>query len=196
MREGVDYLSAKDPVLKAVIERFGLPQIQRRDPGFAALCHIILEQQVSIASAKACYVKLESALGQITAENVLNASDAIFRECGVSRQKTSYLKDLAQRIESGSLSLESFAEKNTVEIAKELLEVKGIGNWTVEVYLMFCMQSPDVCPIGDIAIRHAIRELYNLESADEMLEHAKNWAPHRTLASYILWHHYLEMRKK
>jgi DNA-3-methyladenine glycosylase II len=187
-------LSSRDAILKSVIDTYGLPQVQNRQQGFAAMVHIILEQQVSIASAKAAYRKLENLLIRVSPETVLRAPDELFRSCGVSRQKTLYIKDLAQRVGSGLLDFPSFALKTEAEIRAELLAIKGVGHWSVEIYLMFCLQSPDILPVGDIAIRHAMRELYGHESVQAMLEHAENWKPHRTAAAYILWHHYLSKR--
>ncbi|NMH27223.1 DNA-3-methyladenine glycosylase family protein [Flavobacterium silvaticum] len=195
MKESIDFLST-DRILKAVIDTYGIPSIPKREQGFAALCHIILEQQVSIASAKATYKKLENELGQLTPKVVLETPDEVFRACGVSRQKTTYIKDLAQRVTSGSLDFESFKTKSPEEITTELLAVKGVGNWSVEVYLMFCMQHEDVLPIGDIAIRSAIKELYDIHDPEEMRILGENWKPYRSMASFILWYHYLSKRKR
>lgn len=196
MQDQIDYLSSKDTTLKSIIETFGHPVVQLREQGFAAMAHIILEQQVSIASAKATYKKLEEKLEQITAQKVLTTPDEEFRNCGVSRQKTAYLKDMAQREASGTLDFASFQNKPIDQVTSELLAIKGVGNWTVEVYLMFCLQSPNIIPLGDIAIRNTIKELYGIHEVDKMGELAQNWEPFRTLASYILWHHYLGKRNR
>lgn len=160
------------------------------------MTHIILEQQVSIASAKATYKKLQEKLGEITAKKVLETPDETFRECGVSRQKTTYIKDMAQREASGLLDFQSFNEKSADEVTAELLAIKGVGYWTIEVYLMFCLRHPDVIPLGDIAIRNTIKELYDIHEVEKMAELSQNWKPYRTLASYILWHHYLGKRNR
>lgn len=196
MQDVIDYLSGKDSVLKSIIENFGHPVIQKRDEGFASMCHIILEQQVSIASAKACYDKLKIALVDVTPENVLAADDEVVRSCGVSRQKTVYLKDLASRVISGEIDFSTFTSKTEAQIRAELIAIKGVGNWSIEVYLMFCLQSEDIIPLGDIAIKNTIVELYDHHSPDEMQLLSENWKPHRTMASYILWHHYLKKRNK
>lgn len=194
MQHLIDLLASKDPVFKTIIETFGNPVIQKRPPGFASMAHIILEQQVSIESAKAAYRKLEKELGEITAKTILSASDETLRNCGVSRQKASYLRDMAMRVENGSLDFESFGQKPVDVITSELLAIKGVGPWSVEVYLMFCLQAPDIIPLGDIAIRHAMKELYGLETVAQMEAFSRNWAPYRTLASFILWQHYLGKR--
>jgi DNA-3-methyladenine glycosylase II len=113
------------------------------------------------------------------------------RGCGISRQKTLYIKDMAAKVISGELDFAKLAEKAETEIRAELLAIKGVGHWTIDVYLMFCLQSPDIIPFGDIAIRNAIKELYGVETLEEMAALAEDWKPFRTFASYILWHDYL-----
>ncbi|MBD3583181.1 DNA-3-methyladenine glycosylase family protein [Flavobacterium selenitireducens] len=196
MKDILNLLCNKDPILKSVIETYGSPVVQLREQGFAAMVHIILEQQVSISSAKATYRKMQDHFGELIPSEMLSASNEEFRALGVSRQKTSYIKDMASRVESGTLDFASFPGKTVEDVTSELLAIKGVGMWTVEVYLMFCLQSPDIIPFGDIAIRKAIQELYGIRDVDEMSELAQNWAPHRTLASYILWHHYLAKRNR
>ena len=194
MQEAIAFLAEKDEKLRFIVENFGYPNIQKRDEGFAALCHIILEQQVSIESAKACYAKLQNHFGAIHPTHIYTASDETLRGFGVSRQKTIYLKHLAEKVLNGELVFESFANKSEAEIRDELLKLKGVGHWTVEVYLMFCLQAPDIIPLGDIAIRNTIKELYDMHTEAEMVQLTENWKPYRTLASYILWHYYLEKR--
>jgi DNA-3-methyladenine glycosylase II len=196
MQKAIDFLTSRDKILKSIVDDFGLPIVQIREEGFASMCHIILEQQVSIASAKACYEKLRLKLGEVSAENVIAASDEDLRACGISRQKTIYLKDLAAKVFSNELDFTSFATKGESVIRAELLAIKGVGNWSIEVYLMFCLQSPDVIPLGDIAIRNTMKELYRCSSLEEMTLLSGNWKPFRTIASYILWHYYLTKRKR
>ena len=160
------------------------------------MCHIILEQQVSIASAKACYDKIQNLFGTITPEIIFNCNDEALRSCGVSRQKTLYLKDLATKVLSNEIDFSSFLSKSEIQIRAELITIKGVGNWSIEVYLMFCLQSQDIIPLGDIAIKNTIIELYAHNSTEEMQALSHNWKPYRTMASYILWHYYLKKRKK
>ena len=196
MKKALDYLSEKDKVLQQIIENFGNPIIQKRAEGFSALCHIILEQQVSIASAKACYDKIQIHLGEILPETILAISDVELRNCGVSRQKSSYLKDLAQKVSSNELDFATFSAKTESEIRAELIAVKGVGNWSIEVYLMFCLQSSDIIPLGDIAIKNTLKELYNCQTLEEMELISNNWKPERTMASFVIWHYYLKKRNK
>lgn len=196
MQHIIDFLGTKDQTLKIIIEQFGHPIIQKRDQGFASMCHIILEQQVSIESAKACYVKILNLLGKINPEAILNISDEDLRSCGVSRQKIIYLKDLAQKVLSNQINFDSFSAKTETEIRNELITIKGVGNWSIEVYLMFCLQLPDIVPLGDIAIKNTLKELYNCQSEEEMKLISDNWKPYRTFASFTIWHYYLKKRNK
>jgi DNA-3-methyladenine glycosylase II len=196
MQHAIDYLSKKDKKLKFIIENFGHPIIQKRNEGFASMCHIILEQQVSIASAKACYDKIQNLFIEITPQIILNCNDEELRSCGVSRQKTMYLKDLAAKVISKEIDFDSYANKSEEQIRAELITIKGVGNWSIEVYLMFCLQSQDIIPLGDIAIKNTIIELYTHNSIQEMQVLSHNWKPYRTMASYILWHYYLKKRNK
>ncbi|MEY2670256.1 MAG: DNA-3-methyladenine glycosylase [Bacteroidota bacterium] len=196
MQESIPFLSQKDEVLKTIIADFGLPIIQKREEGFASMCHIILEQQVSIASAKAAYEKLVNLVGKVDPFNISNATDEDLRTCGISRQKTLYLKDLAQRVISKELDFSSLPMKSEQQIRNELIQIKGVGNWSIDVYLMFCMQSQDIIPLGDIAIKNTLIELYNCQSDEEMLAISSNWKPFRTVASFIIWHYYLKKRGK
>lgn len=196
MDEALVVLTQKDEVLKGIISEFGLPIIQKRKEGFASMCHIILEQQVSIASAKAAYEKLVNLVGKVDPFTINNATDEDLRSCGISRQKTIYLKDLAQRLINKELSFSSLPMKTEQQIRNELIQIKGVGNWSIDVYLMFCMQSQDIIPLGDIAIKNTLMELYNCQSEEEMLVISSNWRPFRTLASFIIWHYYLKKRGK
>ena len=196
MDEALIVLIQRDEVLKRIISEFGLPIIQKREEGFASMCHIILEQQVSIASAKAAYEKLVNLVGEVDPFTIHNATDEDLRSCGISRQKTIYLKDVAQRVIRKELSFSSLPMKTEQQIRNELIQIKGVGNWSIDVYLMFCMQSQDIIPLGDIAIKNTLMELYNCQSEEEMLAISSNWKPFRTLASFIIWHYYLKKRGK
>jgi DNA-3-methyladenine glycosylase II len=196
MQQAISYLTSKDETLKFILDNFGNPIIQKREEGFASMCHIILEQQVSIASAKACYVKLENHFGEVTPEIIINASDDELRNCGVSRQKIIYLKDLASKVLSNAIDFESYTTKSEEQIREELITIKGVGNWSIEVYLMFCLQSPDIIPLGDIAIKNTLKELYNCQTPEEIQSISDNWKPFRTFASYTIWHYYLVKRNK
>jgi len=196
MQQAINHLVLKDETLKFILDNFGNPIIQKREEGFASMCHIILEQQVSIASAKACFIKIENLLGKITPKTILNTTDEQLRSCGVSRQKTIYLKDLAQKVITKEIDFKSFATKSEEQIRAELITIKGVGNWSIEVYLMFCLQSQDIIPLGDIAIKNTLKELYKCQTLEEMQVLSDNWKPFRTFASFTIWHYYLKKRGK
>ena len=196
MQQAQNHLSKKDKTLKFILENFGEPIIQIREQGFASMCHIILEQQVSIASAKATYLKLENHFLQITPIKIAQASDEDLRSCGLSRQKTIYVKDLAEKVLAKTIDFSTFPNKTETQIRAELIAIKGVGKWSIEVYLMFCLQMPDIIPLGDIAIKNTMIELYQTQTLDEMEKISNNWAPYRTYASYVIWHYYLKKRGK
>ncbi len=196
MLSNLSEILKQEPKFQQIIDTYGNPIITIRTSGFIALSQLILEQQVSIASAKACYDKIEKHLNGFTPKLLLEVSDEELKACGVSRQKISYIKNLAICIEENKIDLASFHNKTELEVYAELIQLKGIGKWTAQVYLMFCLQKKDVFPIGDIAVQHTMRELFKTETLEEMENHAKNWKPFRSLATYILWHHYLKKRNR
>lgn len=194
MQEAIDFLLEKDPVFKRIIDTYGLPIIPKRPPGFATLSLLILEQQVSIDSARATFTKLNSKVQAFLPQELLLLSDEEYRNAGVSRQKTAYIKALSTAILEGKLDLESLPSKPSQQVREELIKIKGIGNWTVDVYLLFCLNHPDVIPLGDIAIINTIKELLGIHDKMEMEIYVQKWSPHRSIASFLLWHYYLEKR--
>jgi DNA-3-methyladenine glycosylase II len=196
MQEAIDYLLEKDTIFKSIIENYGLPTIPKRPQGFETLVLLILEQQVSIDSAKATFMKIKTSLKTLAPEILLDVSDADFRNLGVSRQKTSYIKALATALLNKELDLESLPTKTAQEVREELIKIKGIGNWTIDIYLMFCLQAPDVLPLGDIAVVNTLKELLDIHDKELMYAHAQQWSPYRSYATYLLWHHYLKKRNR
>ncbi len=196
MQEAIDYLLEKDTIFKSIIEEYGMPTIPKRPQGFETLVLLILEQQVSIDSAKATFLKIKASQKAIAPEILLHVSDEEFRNLGVSRQKTSYIKALATAILNKELDLESLPAKTAHQVREELIKIKGIGNWTIDIYLMFCLESPDLLPLGDIAVVNTIKELLDIHDKDAMEIHAKQWSPYRSYATYLLWHHYLKKRNR
>lgn len=195
MKDAILFLVEKETVFQQLYQQYGKPHIPSRPEGFVTLCKLILEQQVSIDSAKACFLKIEKLLGAISPTTISQCADEDLKSCGVSRQKISYLKILAQAV-SEELDLGSLSEKPADEVRNELIKIKGIGHWTIDVYLMFALQSPDIIPLGDIAIVTTIKELFDVHTKEEMIALSENWKPYRTMASFMLWHHYLEKRNR
>ncbi|MHA3787757.1 DNA-3-methyladenine glycosylase family protein [Flavobacterium hauense] len=190
----IPLLIEKDNIFSTIIDKYGLPQFIMRSPGFESLSKTILEQQVSLDSAKASFNKLKTLIVDFTPENCIEVSEQEFRECGISRQKTAYLRGLAEAVIDKRIDIEGLAQKHPDEVRRELIQLKGIGNWTVDVYLMFSLQSPDILPLGDIGILSAIRDLWGLTDMNEVIAHTEHWKPYRTTAAFFLWHYYLEKR--
>lgn len=195
MKQAIDYLIEKDIVFKSIIDKYGIPTIPKRPQGFETLVLLILEQQVSIDSAKATFLKLK-AKETVQPERLLLLSDEEYRNLGISRQKTSYIKALSTAILNNEIFLETFTSKSSEQVREELIKIKGIGNWTIDVYLMFSLQAPDVFPIGDIAVVHTMKELLNIHDKLEMEVYVKKWSPYRSIATFFLWHYYLNKRNR
>ena len=191
-------LSKQDEDLAFIFLTYDVPPLWAREPGFATLIHIILEQQVSLASALSAFNKLREKLsGEITPENLLSLSDAEMKAAYFSRQKTVYARDLARNILNGSLDLNSFGNLSNEEIKHELKKIKGIGEWTSDIYLLMAMLRADVMPKGDLALHIAWQKLKNLENrptSNEFLVVAEKWKPFRAVAARLLWHFYLNKR--
>lgn len=122
--------------------------------------------------------------------------DSEFRLFGLSRQKTSYIKALSAAIINNEIDLESLPTKSPEQIRSELIKIKGIGNWTIDIYLMFCLQAPDLLPLGDIAVVNTIKELLAIQDKEAMENYCNRWSPYRSFATFLLWHHYLKKRNR
>lgn len=198
-QELCNHLASQDQDLRLILQNYGYPPMWTRENTFETLVHIILEQQVSLASALAALNKLKEKLTEITPEKILRLSDEEMRECYVSRQKNIYIKSLANAIVNGEIDLEKLSKMSNDEVRKELVSLKGIGNWTVDVYLMFTLQRTDIFPIGDLAAVNALKRLKQLpakSTKEEILEISERWKPFRSVASIMLWHYYLSAPKK
>ena len=192
--ENTEKLIALDPLFGRLLADYGMPGFSRRPEGFESLCRTVLEQQVSLNSARASHIKLHDATGGIHPQNVLLLTDEQLRQCGISRQKSLYLREIARAVINGGINPARFAVMNPGEVRDQLIKIKGIGHWTVDVYMMFSLRSPDILPLGDIGIVSAIKDLTGLSSANEIVDYTKKWAPYRTTAAFFLWHYYLEKR--
>jgi DNA-3-methyladenine glycosylase II len=196
MQDAIAFLTENELVFKSIIEKYGLPTIPKRPQGFETLVLLILEQQVSIDSAKATFLKIKASQKAIQPEILLQISDEDFRNLGVSRQKTAYIKALATALINKDLDLESLPTKTAQQVREELIKIKGIGNWTIDIYLMFCLQAPDLLPLGDIAVINTIKELLDIHEKEAMEIHAQKWVPYRSMATFLLWHYYLNKRNR
>jgi DNA-3-methyladenine glycosylase II len=199
-KKALTILSRRDRDLGNVIESFGHPPIWRRPGGFATVVLLILEQQVSLASAKAAFERLSAAVVDLTPEKFMILTDEQFRGAGVSRQKTRYIRHLSECVLDCSLRFDRLARMDDDGVREHLTQVKGIGAWTAEVYLLMCLMRPDVWPVGDIALQAAAHDIKGLKARpdpDQLTEIGEQWRPWRGVAARILWHHYLNtVRKK
>jgi DNA-3-methyladenine glycosylase II len=193
-----DELALADADLAAIIKTYGYPPFWSRPNTFETLVHIILEQQVSLASALSALNKLKERIQEITPARILLLTDEEMKACYCSRQKTGYIKYLAEAILSGQINLLELEELPDDVVRAKLTALKGIGNWTADVYLMFVLQHPDVFPIGDLAAVNALKRVKSVNAdaiKEELIAIAATWQPYRTIATMILWHYYLSSLK-
>jgi DNA-3-methyladenine glycosylase II len=199
LAKACEELANIDADLAFIFETYAAPPLWAREAGFPTLIHIILEQQVSLASAASAFNKLKERLGEITPESVLKLSDEELKACYFSRQKTVYARELAKAILGGSLDLKALEELPDAEVKHELKKIKGIGDWTADIYLLMALLRADVMPKGDLALHVAYKRLKNLEhapSSDEFQLIAEKWKPFRASAARLLWHFYLSAGRK
>lgn len=190
-------LAARDPGLGVIVARFGTPPLWAREPGFPTLVHVMLEQQVSLASARAAFERLRAARLPLTPASFLTLDDRELFDIGFSRQKTRYSRELARALLDGRLALEALPSLDDEGVDAALTAVVGIGPWTATIYRLMVLRRPDAWPIHDIALAQAVAEVRSLPrrpSAAEMLDLAEGWRPWRAVAARILWHHYLSVR--
>lgn len=186
-----------EPKFNSVITKFEYPPYWHREPNFATLILTILEQQVSLASAKAAYNKLLEKIKTVSPENLITLSDDELRACYFSRQKIIYTKILANEIITGKLDLKQLNMLPEQEIRLRLIKLKGIGQWTIDMYLLMSLHFADIFPPGDLA---TIKSVYELElvpkksSKEEIVNFMKKFSPYQSVATYILWHSYIEKR--
>jgi len=194
-----DQLGRIDPVLQLIIDRFSYPPFWSRPNTFETLVHIILEQQVSLASALATLEKLRQKVGIITPESVMKLSDEELRVATFSRQKTAYVRHLSEQIINRHIDLKELESLSDDEIRSELIKLKGIGNWTIDIYLIMVLHRIDIFPFGDLAAVNALKAIkgFNKATSVEILEASiAEWAPYRSIGTMLLWHYYLSVRRK
>jgi len=192
-------LAKTDSDLAFIFQTYGVPPLWKREATFATLIHIILEQQVSVASALSAFNKLNEKLGAITSEGVLSLSDTEMKAVYFSRQKTIYARELAKAVADGNLNLNRLEKLPDDRVKLELKKIKGIGDWTADIYLLMALLRPDVMPKGDLALHVAWQRLKKLDkrpNAEEFLQIAEKWKPFRAVAARLLWHFYLSEKVK
>jgi DNA-3-methyladenine glycosylase II len=191
MKKAIDHLHRSDPVLSAIIQRVGEYAIQFREPDFETLVKSIVYQQLSGRVANVIFGRLAAAVdGKLTPEGVLKLRPSRMRKLGLSKQKTVYIRDLARHTRDGKVAFEELRELSDAEVIERLTQVKGIGAWTVHMFLIFALQRTNVLPTGDLGIRNAIRKAYGmteLPTPAEIESIAERWHPYCTVASWYLW---------
>jgi len=194
LQVGISHLCEIDLDLRQIVAKIGNPPLWSREPGFPTLLHIILEQQVSLASAKATFIKLERTAGRLTPERFLDFTNMELREFGFSRQKARYGRALSAAILSGDLDLAELQNLDDAAARKALTRIKGIGPWTADIYLLMALLRPDIWPTGDLALAKTVLKvegLSDLPDSDRLTKIAEKWKPYRAVAARILWHFYL-----
>ncbi len=192
-------LASRDPDLAAILRRLGPPPFWGRPPGFATLVRIILQQQVSLASAGSRYDRLRLEVGSVTPEAVGSLGVDGLRGLGFTGQKAAYCHGLAGAMRSGLLDLGGIAEGSDDLGREKLLQLPGLGPWSVDIYYLMALRRPDVWPHGDLALADAVHRVKRLRARPDhvrLARLAKRWAPWRSVAARILWHHYLSTRKR
>jgi DNA-3-methyladenine glycosylase II len=195
--QALDFLSDRDPDLAQILIKFGPPPMWTREPGFPTLILIILEQQVSLASARAAYDRLLKAASPLTPHRFLELDEAKLKTIGFSRQKAAYGRSLAKALIDQHLDLAKLAMMPDTAVRTELIKVKGIGPWTADIYLLMALCRPDIMPSADLALATAAQKVKGLASRptpDELNTLSKNWKPWRAVAARLLWHYYLNAR--
>lgn len=193
LHHAVDALIKADSRFADMVARVGYPEPRQRPTGYDTLLRTIIGQQVSVKAAASIWRKLEAGLGDLTKpETILSSNEDILRSFGLSRQKQSYALSLAQLVVDGALDLHNLP-KDDEEAITLLTQVKGIGRWSAEIYLLFAEGRPDIWPAGDLAVQIEVGRLLGLaERPSERMVRAvaENWRPHRGAAAVLAWHHY------
>ena len=191
-------LAARDQQLANILATYGDPPLWQRAGGFRTLVHIILEQQVSLGSARSMLTRLETAVQPFTPERFLDLGEPHLRQLGVTRQKSAYVLHLSQSIASGELNFRKLSTLSDDQVLVQLTRIKGIGLWSANIYLLMAMRRADIWPSGDLALAVAIQELKGFAarpSTKELEQIAEQWRPHRAVAARMLWQYYLGRTK-
>ncbi len=191
-----DKLAARDADLQQISLAYSYPPFWVRPNTFETLVLTILEQQVSLASAYAAYKKLKEKINKLSPKNIIALTDEELRQCYFSRQKIIYVRELAKAITTKQINLKGFAFETDDKVREDLKKLKGIGDWTVDIYLIHALQRLDVFPLGDLAMVNAMRMIKNIPAAakEELMHIAEPWKPYRSIATMMLWHYYIKKK--
>ena len=196
LRRGLGELARRDPVLEVILDERGPPPFWRRPAGWRTLAQIILEQQISLTSARAAWRRLNNGVRPFSARKLARTSEKSLRGMGLTRQKSRYLRALANAVVAGSFNAASLASKPDEEVRAELVALHGVGKWTADCYLLLAMCRADVWPTGDIALRQAIADRYEIPRDGNRQSLTESWRPWRSVAARLLWHDYLSARAR
>ncbi len=199
MRKAINHLSKADPILRAIIARVGPCRIEYGLPEFHSLAEAIVYQQLNGKAAVTIFKRFAALAGDpVTPAGILKLTEPQMRSVGLSKQKSSYLRDMAERVARGELNFGNLHELPDVKVIKHLTQVKGVGEWTAQMFLMFSLRRPDVLPTGDFGIQMAIKKYYNkrkLPKPLQMEKLARPWEPYRSVACWYLWRS-LDLKEK
>jgi DNA-3-methyladenine glycosylase II len=191
MRKAIYHLKKSDPVMRAIIEQVGACRMEFGEPTFHSLAESIIYQQLNGKAAVTIFNRFADAAGTpVTPEGILKLSESQLRAVGLSKQKSSYLRDLAAKTQAGLLNFDKLADMSELDVIEHLTQVKGVGIWTAHMFLMFTMRRPDVLPTGDYGIQVAMKKHYRkrkLPKPRDMEKIAKAWSPYRSVACWYLW---------
>lgn len=197
LSDAARFLATRDRDLAGILAQHDRPPLWSRRPGFATLIRIILEQQVSLASARAIFARLTAGVVPFTPERVCAVGEPYLRSLGLTRQKAAYCLELARVVTCGELNLVALSKLDDQEAKNQLMRIKGIGTWTSDIYLLMALRRPDVWPSGDLALAQSVVRVKRLRTypGPEKLEKiAEAWRPFRSVAARMLWQHYLARR--
>jgi DNA-3-methyladenine glycosylase II len=197
LAEAAAQLAGRDEHFARILKTHGSPPLWKRPAAFITLVRIILEQQVSLKSADAVFRRLRASITPFTPVTVLSAGEDHLRKIGLTRQKTAYILHLSSAIVEGDLNLRKLARMSDLDVKTALMQIKGLGAWSADVYLLMAMCRADIWPSGDLALAVAVKELNGLKHRPtflELEEIAEKWRPHRAVAARMLWQYYLARR--
>jgi len=190
MRKALNHLRTSDPILAAIIERVGRCRMQYKEPTFEALVRSIVYQQLSGKAAGTIYARLVEAVEAVTPDHLATMSPEKLRPLGLSGQKSKYILDLVEKTRAGVVRFQDLLELDDAAVIAHLTQVKGVGEWTAQMFLMFALRRPDVLPVGDLGIRNAMQLAYGLKESptpERMEKVARPWRPYATVACWYLW---------
>jgi DNA-3-methyladenine glycosylase II len=194
LAKAANEIAILDEDMASILAAHGVPPMWAREPGFITLLRIILEQQVSLASADAMYRRLVDNIDHLTPDSVIAAGVPFLRSLGITRQKAAYFINVAEAIQNGDLDLEVMGKESDDSVIEKLTSIKGVGPWTAKIYLLMALRRPDVWPVGDIALATAVKNLKGWPvrpTQPQLTQLATAWSPHRATAARMLWHYYL-----